>query len=69
MATLMSMSMLDWRRQVATMYAQARSRAEADAEPALATFRADKDRLFSEHPDSPVPPEARLAFEGLDYWP
>ena len=65
----MSFTLLDWRRRVAAMYADARSGAEADA-PATATrFRATKDQLFAAHPDSPIPPSERDAFDGLAYWP
>jgi uncharacterized protein (DUF1684 family) len=34
----------------------------------LVTFRAGKDRLFAEHPASPIPEERRAAFRGLAYW-
>lgn len=30
--------------------------------------RAEKDRFFAEHPQSPVPPEEREGFDGLDYF-
>ncbi|MFB6220307.1 MAG: DUF1684 domain-containing protein, partial [Halolamina sp.] len=43
---------------------------ESDAEWAerLRENRAEKDQFFAEHPQSPVPPEEREAFEGLDYF-
>ncbi|GAB4223658.1 MAG: DUF1684 domain-containing protein [Acidobacteriota bacterium] len=31
--------------------------------------RAEKDRLFREDPDSPIPPAERASFVGLDYFP
>jgi uncharacterized protein (DUF1684 family) len=31
--------------------------------------RAEKDDFFAEHPQSPIPPEEREAFDGLDYFP
>ena len=31
--------------------------------------RAQKDRFFASHPQSPLPPEQRRAFQGLAYWP
>ena len=34
----------------------------------LVTFRAGKDRLFAEHPSSPVPEGRRATFQGLAYW-
>jgi len=39
------------------------------AEPArLLHFRAAKDRLFAEHPSSPIPEGRRRDFRGLAYW-
>jgi uncharacterized protein (DUF1684 family) len=57
----------DWRRQVATLYAALRADDRPGPMRAVA-FRAGKDRLFAEHPSSPVAPDARSAFRGLAYW-
>lgn len=39
------------------------------AEPArMLSFRAAKDRLFAEHPSSPIPEGDRRDFRGLAYW-
>jgi uncharacterized protein (DUF1684 family) len=65
----MSLSLLEWRRAVAGLYADVRASAGRDPEGALARFRAGRDRLFREHPDSPLPPETRHAFAGVPYWP
>ena len=65
----MSMTLLDWRRQAAALYAAVRAEAGADPEGALARFRAGRGRLFAEHPDSPLPADKRPAFPGLPYWP
>jgi len=65
----MSFTLLDWRRRVAAMYADVRAEADADPRMTAAHFRTTRDRLFAEHPDSPIPRAAREAFEGLDYWP
>jgi len=35
----------------------------------LDDFRADKDRFFREHPNSPLLPGQRSSFEGLSYFP
>lgn len=35
----------------------------------LRANRTEKDEFFAEHPQSPVPPEHREDFEGLDYFP
>ncbi len=67
----MSFTLLDWRRRVAAMYAAARSGSGPEGgAPATATrFRATKDQLFAAHPDTPIPPAERDAFDGLAYWP
>ncbi len=64
-----SLTLLDWRRAVAALYADVRAARPGGAAEALARFRAGRDRLFREHPDSPLPPEARAAFGGIPYWP
>jgi uncharacterized protein (DUF1684 family) len=61
------LDLADWRRSVATMYAAMRSDERA-AQLRLVTFRAAKDRLFAEHPSSPVPADERSLFRGLAYW-
>jgi len=65
----MSLTLLDWRRAVAALYADVRATADLDPDGALARFRAGRDRLFRGHPDSPLPPERRAGFAGLPYWP
>ena len=65
----MSMTLLDWRRRVAAMYAEVRTTAEQDPAGTVARFRAERDRLFREHPESPLPPEERAGFRGISYWP
>lgn len=61
------LDLADWRRRVAALYAELRADARADA-IRLVSFRSRKDRLFGEHPASPVPPSARRDFRGLAYW-
>ena len=39
------------------------------AADAVAKERADKDASFRSDADSPIPPEARASFKGLDYYP
>jgi uncharacterized protein (DUF1684 family) len=65
----MSMTLLDWRRRVAAMYAAVRAAGRDDPAATVARFRADRDRLFREHPDSPLDPAAQAAFPGVPYWP
>jgi uncharacterized protein len=61
------LELLDWRRRVAELFVDLRRR-PADADT-LAWFRACKDRLFRDHPQSPLPAGQRPAFDGLAYWP
>lgn len=63
----MSLSLLGWRRAVARLYAEAR--AAADPEDGWLQWRAGRDRLFAEHPDSPLASHARVGFGGLVYAP
>lgn len=63
----MYLELLDWRRRVAELFAELRRR-PADA-ATLAWFRAEKDALFRDHPQSPLPADERAAFAGLPYWP
>ena len=61
----MSLTLLDWRRTVARNFADVRSTVADDPEGTLDRFRAAKDRLFREHPDSPLPVAERATFRGL----
>ncbi len=63
------MTLLDWRRRVAELYAEVRASAERDPGGTLGRFRFERDRLFRDHPESPLEPEARAGFRGLSYWP
>ena len=63
----MSLTLLDWRRRVDALYAAARADPSAGG---LQRFRAAKDALFRDHPDSPLPEERRGGnFGGLAYRP
>ena len=35
----------------------------------LTEYRAEKDEFFQRHPQSPLTPEQRLGFVGLQYFP
>lgn len=65
----MSLTLLDWRRKVAALYAAAREGAASDPQAALLRFRQGRDDLFARHPDSPYAADARARFGGLRYWP
>ena len=64
-----SLTLLDWRRRVAAMYAEVRANAEQDPVGTADRFRAERDRLFREHPESPLPSAARARFRGISWWP
>ena len=57
----------DWRRQISTLYAEVRGMAANDPAIALAHWRAVRERLYREHPQSPVPPEARATFRARHF--
>ena len=61
------LELLDWRRQVAELYAAVR--AEPDPARGQAIWRTGRDRLFRTHPQSPLNPEDPLRGSGLPYWP
>lgn len=61
----MSLTLLDWRREVAWLYADVR--AEPDPGVAWRGWRAGRDRLFAEHPESPLDAEHRRDFGGLPF--
>lgn len=64
---LMSLAILDWRRQVTALYAQVR--ATTDPQAAHVLWRAGRDELFAHHPASPLLPDDRARFTGLPYAP
>lgn len=62
------LDLVDWRRRVFAIYDALRCDARPGPMRAVA-FRAAKDRLFADHPQSPIPEHERLhAFPGLAYW-
>ena len=63
----MTLSLLDWRRRTAALYAAAR--ASTDPEAGWQTWRDGRDELFAAHPDSPLDEASRKAFEGLPFAP
>jgi len=61
----------DWRRRVAALYAEVRALAVTDPSVAHRHWREIRERLFREHPQSPVPRDAREDFVAhhFDYDP
>lgn len=63
------LELTDWRRRVAALFDAWRTESADDPVAATNAFRAARDGLFAEHPQSPLRPEDRAGFAGLDYWP
>jgi len=59
----------DWRRRLATLYSEVRAMAGTDPAIALAHWRAVREQLFREHPQSPVPAATRATFEANHFEP
>lgn len=57
----------DWRRRVGALYAEVRAMAATDPAIALAHWRAVRELLYREHPQSPVPPDARAGFRATHF--
>lgn len=57
----------NWRRQVGELYA--RVRAQPDPTNGHRLWRDGRDKLFREHPQSPLPSDSGLRETGLPYWP
>jgi uncharacterized protein (DUF1684 family) len=65
-----TVSLLDWRRRIAELYAEIRS--ASDARAGWARWSEERARLFREHPQSPVPAAERAGYRGphtYDYDP
>jgi uncharacterized protein (DUF1684 family) len=66
MAAADILALLDWKRHVFALYAAVRA---ADPETGWLLWRETRDDLFRTHPQSPLPPDRRTSFDGLEYWP
>jgi hypothetical protein len=62
-------SLLDYRRQVASLYADVRRLSTTDPAVAREQWRRVRDQLFGSHPQSAIAPEDRVRFRGLRYFP
>ena len=61
------LELADWRRRVARMYADVRFLYPDDPIAAWQLWRAERETLFREHPQSPIPAADRASFRGR-YW-
>lgn len=66
-----TLELADWRRRVADLYAEVRTLAATDPRAAWERWRGERERLYREHPQSPVPPASRGTFAAryFDYNP
>ena len=62
------LTLADWRRRVAALYVEVRAMAASDPTVAHAHWRAVREWLFREHPQSPVPAAQRGGFRAR-HWP
>ncbi len=61
------LSLADWRRRVAELYAEVRAIARADPRGAWDHWRRVREELYRSHPNSPVPGEHRASFRALHF--
>lgn len=61
------LTLADWRRRVATLYVEVRSMAASDPAVALAHWRAVREWLFREHPQSPLLTAERATFRARHF--
>lgn len=61
-----ALDLLDWKRRVFALYE--RIRGSSDPRSAWELWRETRDRLYYEHPQSPVPAERRAHFAGCGYF-
>jgi uncharacterized protein (DUF1684 family) len=63
---LVELELLDWKRRVFELYAEARRLADPHA--AWQLWRDTRDELFRSHPQSPLPAGERAQFRGVPYF-
>jgi uncharacterized protein (DUF1684 family) len=63
------LTLAHWRRTVAELYADVRARSIVDPHGAWTLFRRERDRLFVEHPESPIPAQRRRDWTGAPWFP
>ena len=62
-----ALSLADWRRRVAELYAEVRTTAGTDPEGACNRWREAREALYREHPQSPLPREHRRDFRATHF--
>ena len=64
-----TLSLADWRRTIATLYADVRRLAAADPAAALQHWRTVREQLYRDHPQTPVPADRRPDFRASYFDP
>jgi uncharacterized protein (DUF1684 family) len=64
-----TLTLADWRRTIAGLYADVRRIAATDVPSALAHWRATRERLYREQLQSPVPADRRATFRASHFEP
>jgi uncharacterized protein (DUF1684 family) len=60
------LTLLDWKRRIFELYEEIRH--DPEPERGWRRWRETRDELFRSHPQTPLPPERRAAFDGIDYY-
>lgn len=61
-------TLAQWRRTIAELYADVRAIAAEDPVRAASVFRERRDQLFRRHPDSPIPLTQRDSWRGASWF-
>ena len=62
-----TLTLADWRRTIGSLYADVRRLAETEPAAALDHWRTTRERLYREHPQSPVPADRRATFRARHF--
>ena len=62
-----TLDLADWRRTIASLYAEVRQLAVADPALALDRWRSVREQLYREHPQSPLPADQRSSFRACHF--
>ena len=62
-----SLTLADWRRTIAALYAEVRALSATDPCTAHEHWRATRERLYRDHPQSPIPLAGRAAFTAAHF--
>jgi uncharacterized protein (DUF1684 family) len=63
------LELAEWRRKMARLYADVRAAPAVGRTIAWNEWRAARNDMFRQHTQSPLAPEQRASFRGLDYYP